>query len=75
MFIREVTTKNKKNGATYVNHKLVEAYRTENNEVRQRIIMNLGTLTLEREDWKKLASALQSLLSPCGKIVVVGNSL
>ena len=63
MFIREVTTKNKKNGATYVNHKLVEAYRTENNEVRQRIIMNLGTLTLEREDWKKLASALESLLS------------
>ena len=63
MFIREVTTKSKKNGATYTNHKLVEAFRTENNEVRQRIIMNLGTLTLKREDWKKLASALESLLS------------
>lgn len=63
MFIREVTTKNKKNGITYVNHKLVEAYRTENNEVRQRIIMNLGTLTIKREDWRKLASALESLLS------------
>lgn len=63
MFIREVTTTNKKNGTTYVNHKLVEAYRTENNEVRQRIIMNLGTLTLKRADWKKLASALESLLS------------
>jgi len=25
--------------------------------------MNLGTLTLPREDWKKLASALESLLS------------
>ena len=63
MFIREVSTNNKKNGATYINHKLVEAYRTENNEVRQRIIMNLGTLTIPREDWKKLASALESLLS------------
>ena len=63
MFIREVKTHNKKNGATYINHKLVEAFRTVNNEIRQRIIMNLGTLTLPREDWKKLASALESLLS------------
>ena len=63
MFIREVATNNKKNGSTYINHKLVEAYRTENNEVRQRIIMNLGTLTIPREDWKKLALALESLLS------------
>ena len=63
MFIREVTTNNKKNGANYTNHKLVEAFRNENNEVRQRIIMNLGTLTLPRDDWKKLASALESLLS------------
>lgn len=63
MFIREVTTNNKKNGVTYVNHKLVEAYRNENNEVRQRIIMNLGTLTIPREDWKKLALALECMLS------------
>lgn len=63
MFIREVATINKKNGSTYIAHKLVEAYRTENNDVRQRIIMNLGTLTLPREDWKKLSSALESLLA------------
>lgn len=63
MFIREVITKNKKNGTTYVAHKLVEAYRNENNEVRQRIIMNLGTLPIQREDWKKLASALESMLA------------
>lgn len=63
MFIREVATVNKKNGSTYITHKLVEAYRTENNDVRQRIIMNLGTLTLPREDWKKLSSALESLLA------------
>lgn len=63
MFIREVTTNNRKNGSTYINHKLVESFRNENNEIRQRIIMNLGTLTVPREDWKKLASALESLLS------------
>jgi len=63
MFIREVTTNNKKNGSTYTSHKLVEAYRTENNEVRQRIIMNLGTLTIPREDWKKFSCALESLLA------------
>ena len=63
MFIREVKTYNKKNGSTYVNHKLVESYRTESDKVRQRIIMNLGTLAIPRKDWRKLASALESLLS------------
>lgn len=63
MFIREVATYNKKNGSTYITHKLVESYRTESNEVRQRIIMNLGTLTIPREDWKNLASALEAMLA------------
>ena len=63
MFIRKVTTINKKNGSIYINHKLVEAFRNKDNEVRQRIIMNLGTLTLPRAEWKKLASALECLLS------------
>jgi len=63
MFIREVKTNNKKNGSTYITHKLVEAFRTKDDEVRQRIIMNLGTLSIPREDWKKLSCALESLLA------------
>lgn len=62
MFIREYKTKNKKNGNIYITHKLVEAYRV-NTTVKQRIIMNLGTLSVPRSDWRKLAVILESRLS------------
>jgi len=59
MFIREYETKNKKTGATYVTHRLVESYRTEKGS-RQRIIMHLGTLTIDKSKWKKLAACLEA---------------
>jgi transposase len=62
MFIREYRTGNKKNGETYVKHRLVESVRTDNGP-RQRIIMNLGQLTLPKSEWKKLAHALEHNLS------------
>ena len=62
VFIREYKTVNKKNGETYVKHKLVESIRTEDGP-RQRVIMSLGQLTLPRSEWKKLAHALECQLS------------
>lgn len=62
MYIRAVETKNKKTGAVYVTHKLIESYRTEKGP-RQRIIMSLGTLDLEKPELKKLAFLLESRLS------------
>ena len=62
VFIREYKTYNKKNGETYIKHKLVESVRTDNGP-RQRVIMNLGQLTLPRSEWKKLAHALECQLS------------
>lgn len=59
MFIREYKTKNKKTGAVYVTHRLVESYRTEKGS-RQRIIMHLGTLTIDKSKWKKLAACLEA---------------
>lgn len=62
MFIREYVTTNKKTGAKYTVHRLVESYRTDKGP-RQRIVMHLGTLSIPKTEWKKLAIALESRLS------------
>jgi transposase len=49
---------NKENGEIYVKHKLVASVRTDNGP-RQKIIMPLGTLTIPRIDWRRLAHALE----------------
>jgi len=58
MYIREYKIKNKKTGATYVEHKLVASVRTAKGP-RQKVIMPLGTLNIPRIDWKRLAHALE----------------
>ena len=58
MFIREYKQTNKKSGEIYIKHKLVTSVRTENGP-RQRIVMPLGTLTVPRIDWPRLAHALE----------------
>jgi transposase len=63
MFIRKYETVNKKTGTIYVTHRLVEAYRTEEGLVRQRVIMQLGTLSLPKSEWRKLAIALEAALA------------
>jgi transposase len=58
MFIREYRQTNKKTGEVYIKHKLVASVRTDKGP-RQRVIMPLGTLTVPRIDWKRLAHALE----------------
>jgi transposase len=58
MFIREYKQTNTKTGEVYIKHKLVTSVRTEKGP-RQRVIMPLGTLTIPRIDWKRLAHALE----------------
>lgn len=62
MFIREYVTINKKTGTRYVTHRLVESIQTEKGP-RQRIVMHLGTLSLPRSEWRKLAALLESRLA------------
>jgi hypothetical protein len=62
MFIREYKTKNKKTGKIYIKHQLVESYRTEAGP-RQRIVMNLGKVNLNKSGWRKLAFVLEGKLS------------
>lgn len=62
MFIRESKTKNKKTGKVYIKHSLVESVRTERGP-RQRLVMTLGKLDLDRNQWKDLALALELYLN------------
>ena len=57
MFIRQ-TTKSK-NGKKYIQHQLIESIRTPKGP-RQRLILNLGTIDLPKEQWKDLANAIES---------------
>lgn len=58
MFIRTVRTSSGQAGTSFLNHQLVESYRTEQGP-RQRLIMNLGSLDLPKGRWKELAAALE----------------
>jgi len=58
VFIREYKQTNGKTGETYIKHKLVTSVRTDKGP-RQRVVMPLGTLTVPRIDWKRLAHALE----------------
>jgi len=62
MFIRESKTTNKKTGKIYIKHSLIESVRTERGP-RQRVVMTLGRLSLDRSLWKSLAFALESYLN------------
>jgi len=62
MYIRESKTRNRKTGKVYVKHTLVESVRTEKGP-RQRLVMTLGELRLDRSLWKELANALESYLN------------
>ena len=62
MFIREVKTTNKKTGVTYSKYQLVESYRSEKGP-RQRILMTLTELDLEKALWPALANAISERLS------------
>ena len=62
MFIRETKTVNKKTGAVYVKHRLVESYRTDKGP-RQRVVMHLDNLDLPKEMWPALAEELERRLA------------
>ena len=62
MFIREVTKKFKNSKKEYLQHRLCESYRTPAGP-RQRIILHLGTLKLQKEELKELADTIESIVN------------
>jgi transposase len=62
MFIKEIKKSNKNPDKIFIYHRLVEPYRTEKGP-RHRNILNLGTLTIQRSDWKLLADRIEQIVN------------
>ena len=62
MFIKEIIKKNKGYDKTFAYHRLMESYRTISGP-RQRTILNLGSLTLDKKHWKTLADRIEQIVS------------
>lgn len=63
MYIRAVKTRSK--GKEYTVHRLVESYKTQEGKVKQRVIMNLGTISVPKNRWKELATLLEQRIQGC----------
>jgi len=62
MFIKEIKKRNKHYDKEFSSHRLVESIRTEKGP-RHRTILNLGRLTIPKEQWKALADTIEAKLS------------
>lgn len=62
MFIKEIKKRSKVGTKQYIQHRLVESYRIEKGP-RQRTILNLGTLSLPKQQWKLLADQIEAELT------------
>ena len=61
MFIRKVRKTDKDTGKSYFYYQLVESFRTEKGP-RQRIVLNLGKLELEKKELRQLANRIEEIL-------------
>ena len=62
MFIREIKKRNKAYKKELICHRLVESYRTEKGP-RQCVILDLGCLTIPKDQMKALANAIEAKVS------------
>ena len=62
MFIRETKKSNKGYKKQFIYHLLVESYRTDKGP-RQRILLDLGKLTIPKEQWKLLANRIEEIIN------------
>ena len=67
MYIRQTTTRSKKDGSTYQSYRLVESFRV-GNKVKQQTLLNLGTeFPIPRDSWGELTNRIEAILhhQPC----------
>ena len=62
MFIRATTKKNRHSSKIYYRYTLVESVRTPNGP-RQKELLNLGDLKLEKQKWKSLANRIEEIVT------------
>jgi len=62
MFIREVVKQNKGSKKKFIYHHLVESYRSDKGP-RQRLLLDLGKLTIPKSQWKRLANRIEEIVN------------
>tara|TARA_B100000959_G_C14951959_1_gene612246 strand:+ start:199 stop:2019 length:1821 start_codon:yes stop_codon:yes gene_type:complete len=67
MFIRKKQKKDTATGKSYFSFQLVESIRTERGP-RQRILLNLGQLDLQEEEYKLLADRIEEIVTKQGRL-------
>src|SRR3989338_10307217 len=70
MFIKEVKKQNPGYRKIFISHRLMESYRTERGP-RQRTILQLGKLDLQKEYWKTLADRIEAMVLGQGLLLPV----
>ena len=61
MYIKEVKKQNKGYRKVFVSHRLIESYRTDRGP-RHRTILNLGKLSLPKDQWKILSDRIEEIV-------------
>ncbi|MCF6237258.1 MAG: IS1634 family transposase [Candidatus Marinimicrobia bacterium] len=74
MFIKEILKKNKGYEKTFAYHRLMESYRTKSGP-RQRTVLNLGSLTLDKTHWKTLADRIEQIVSGQASIFIPSQDI
>lgn len=62
MYIRQTTTRSKKDGSSYQSYRLVESFRI-GNKVKQQTLLNLGAeFSIPRDYWGELTTRIEAIL-------------
>ena len=62
MYIRQTTTRSKKDGSSYQSYRLVESFRV-GNKVKQQTLLNPGTeFSISRDSWGELTHRIEAIL-------------
>ena len=62
MYIRQTTTRSKKDGSSYQSYRLVESCRV-GDKVKQHTLLNLGAeFSIPRDSWFELTSRIEAIL-------------
>lgn len=74
MFIREIIKKNPGYSKPFIYHRLIESVRTPRGP-RQRILLNLGSLDIPREEWKMLANRIEEIVTGQESFMVLSSHI
>jgi transposase len=75
MYIRQTTTRRKKDGSSYQSYRLVDSTRV-GSQVKQRTLLNLGTdFSIPREQWGELTDRIECILHHQPSLLAVDETI